>query len=489
MRFVVCSLLFIFALNISAADLDALRKQAGDGKADAQYQLGELLYEARTVARDVNAARQWISKAAAQGHARAQYRLASMHLLGEGGGRDVAAGLELFKKCLPALTKEAEAGEADAQGKLGILFAKGVGVEKNAETAAQWFSKSAKQDNAKAQADLGSAYLSGQGVEMNPTLAGEWFARAAKAGFGPAMIHLASLELQGRGRRQNLEAGKQWLNRAAALKHPGDAGRARTLLDRLATQAPKPLPDMDKLQARAKKGEVEAQLELARRFENGLGLPMDSVATVKWFVEAIRQGSPEAAHRLGGLYALGRRVGKDANLAARFWSLSARMGYPAAQIDWGVMCAKGEGTSRDPAQAYYWFVVARKTVIDPKQVATLDRLQALASTELTPDEVFDIPQVAAKYKAPGAPALLKAMALAEYGNGTAQFELGQALAEGTGVVKDESQAWVWLSLAAKQTGQKMKDAAKARDALEISEKEKQAAQKKIKAFKLLTVPK
>jgi TPR repeat protein len=485
MRAVGFILVFVVTASVAAADLSALRKQAAEGKAAAQYQLGELLYEARKVARDLDAARRWTTQAAEQGHARAQYRLASMQLLGEGGPRDVKAGMALFKKCLPALTKESEAGQADAQGKLGILFARGVGVKKDPNAATQWFSKAAKQGNIKAQADLASAYLTGQGIEANPTQAGQWFTRAAEAGHGPAMIHLASLELQGRGRRQNLKVGKQWLMKAAAVRHPGDAQRARTLLERLATRAPQLLPDMDALIARAGKGEVDAQLELARRHETGAGLPVDTSQTIAWYLRAIQLGSPEAAHRLGGMFALGRGMKKDSVRAGRFWSLSARLGYPAAQIDWGVMCAKGEGTPRDPAEAYYWFVVARQSVSDPKQIATLDQLQALVSTELTPDEVFDIPPVAGKFIAPKSPALRKAMALAEYGDGASQFELAQALAEGTGLQKDSAAAFVWFSLAAKQ---KVKNAANAREALKISEKEKSTAQKKIKAFKPLSAP-
>ena len=48
--------------------------------------------------------------------------------------------------------------------------------------------------------------------------------------------------------------------------------------------------------------------------------------------------------------------------------------------------------------------------------------------------------------------------------------------------KDPAQAFVWFSVAAKQ---KVKNAAKARDALKLSELEKAAAEKKVKAFKPL----
>jgi hypothetical protein len=52
--------------------------------------------------------------------------------------------------------------------------------------------------------------------------------------------------------------------------------------------------------------------------------------------------------------------------------------------------------------------------------------------------------------------------------------------------KKPAEAFVWFSLAAKQ---KVKNAGQARDALKLSDKEKAAAQKKIKAFKPLPAPK
>ncbi len=479
-------LLLALAAHAPAADLPTLRKQAANGRAEAQYQLAEIFYEARGVARDLPVARDWATQAAAQGHARAQYRLASMQLLGEGGPRDAEAGLALFQKCLPALTKEAENGQPDAQGKLGILHVRGVGVKQDAAVAAQWFTKAAKQGNTKAQSDLASAYLNGQGMPANPTEAGRWFSRAAKAGHGQAMIHLATLELQGRGRRQNIKAGKQWLEKAAALKHPADAQRARTLLGRLVAQAPRKLPDMDELIVRAGKGDIEAQIDLAHRHETGAGLPMAPAQAAAWYTRATRLGSSVAGHRLGGMLVLGRGLKKDAARAAQLWNLSARQGNQAAQFDWAVMCAKGDGTARDPATAYYWTLVVSRASNDLRQLDFLRHMQAQLSTELTPDQVFDIPKEAANYKAPTAPALRKAMALAEYGEGAAQFELGQALAEGTGLGKSAVEAFVWLSLAAKQ---EVKNAGKARDALKLSAEEKAVALKKISAFKPLTAPK
>ena len=70
MRVVGFILLLALTANVLAVDFSALRKQAAAGEVDAQYQLGEILYEARGVARDLDASRRWATQAAGQGHAR-----------------------------------------------------------------------------------------------------------------------------------------------------------------------------------------------------------------------------------------------------------------------------------------------------------------------------------------------------------------------------------------------------------------------------------
>lgn len=58
----------------------------------------------------------------------------------------------------------AKRGHADAQAKLGSMYALGHGVPQDDTTAARWFRKAAEQGHADAQALLGVAYAEGQGV-------------------------------------------------------------------------------------------------------------------------------------------------------------------------------------------------------------------------------------------------------------------------------------------------------------------------------------
>ena len=64
----------------------------------------------------------------------------------------------------PELVKKAEAGDADAQCKLGGCYSFGRGVAVDYSQAYMWFAKSAEQGNAVGQNSLGCCYHTGEGV-------------------------------------------------------------------------------------------------------------------------------------------------------------------------------------------------------------------------------------------------------------------------------------------------------------------------------------
>jgi TPR repeat protein len=70
--------------------------------------------------------------------------------------------------------QQAEAGDAKGQYLLGVMYAIGDGVPKDAAKAAEWQQKAAAQGNADAQYILGFMYGEGQGVPKNYVLAHMW---------------------------------------------------------------------------------------------------------------------------------------------------------------------------------------------------------------------------------------------------------------------------------------------------------------------------
>ena len=68
----------------------------------------------------------------------------------------------------------AELGDAEAQNKLGFMYARGEGVAEDDQEAAKWYRKAADQGYAKAQFSLGLSYAKGEGVQEDGQEAVKW---------------------------------------------------------------------------------------------------------------------------------------------------------------------------------------------------------------------------------------------------------------------------------------------------------------------------
>lgn len=118
----------------------------------------------------------------------------------------LAAGILLLSWCslihagpIDDLLAEAQAGNADAQFKLGLAYDSGRGVPREIDTAKMWYSKSAEQGNVEAQNSLGSIYQE----EKNYQGARLWFEKAAAKKNALALNNLAYLHDLGLGTEQN----------------------------------------------------------------------------------------------------------------------------------------------------------------------------------------------------------------------------------------------------------------------------------------------
>ena len=63
-----------------------------------------------------------------------------------------------YRTAMRELLPLAENGDAGAQHYLGVMYANGLGVQKNYPLAASWFKKAAQQGNPKAQHSLALMY-------------------------------------------------------------------------------------------------------------------------------------------------------------------------------------------------------------------------------------------------------------------------------------------------------------------------------------------
>lgn len=135
------------------------------------------------------------------------------------------------------LQKLAEAGNAAAQNRLGLLYHDGQGVRQSYERAKHWFTKAAVQGHARAQVNLGTIYLVGHGFYQSDQLALFWFRKAAEQKEALAFAKLGLMYARGQGVSRDVIQAHMWYDLAVANRALG-AVEAR---DALAQQMTPPM--------------------------------------------------------------------------------------------------------------------------------------------------------------------------------------------------------------------------------------------------------
>ena len=88
--------------------------------------------------------------------------------------------------------QSADRSDADAQYRLGLMYATGQGVAQDFAQAAAWYRKAADQGDAYALANLGNMYLSGQNVPQDYVEAHMWYSLAASRATGDTQKEYAA---------------------------------------------------------------------------------------------------------------------------------------------------------------------------------------------------------------------------------------------------------------------------------------------------------
>jgi TPR repeat protein/AcrR family transcriptional regulator len=154
------------------------------------------------------------------GDANAQARLALIYLKGDGVAADPAAALRWTRAA-------ADAGQPVAEDLMGIYYREGKVVAADEDAAFTWFSAAAAKGNLKAMHSLAIAYAQGQGTPADEKQAVEWFRRAAERGYVDSAFNLALLYERGLGVPQDLKQALTWYAIAAQM---GDAQAAERVV-------------------------------------------------------------------------------------------------------------------------------------------------------------------------------------------------------------------------------------------------------------------
>ena len=119
---------------------------------------------------------------------------------------------------LADLRARAEAGDAEAQVQLGVMYALGSDVSQDDAEAIAWFRQAAEHMHFGAQYILGIMYNEGRGLppQQDVAKAVALYNTAAEQGLAGAQLYVGLMYAKGHGVPKNDVMGHMWLNLAAS---------------------------------------------------------------------------------------------------------------------------------------------------------------------------------------------------------------------------------------------------------------------------------
>jgi uncharacterized protein len=109
------------------------------------------------------------------------------------------------------------------------------------------------------------------------------------------------------------------------------------------------------VRAGALHGLVEAQTMLGQMLLDGMFVPADAKAALRWFESAAGGRHPEAMNMAGRCHELGWGTNVAPELAAAWYRKAATMGYAWGQYNLANLLLRGQGVAQDRRQALCWY--------------------------------------------------------------------------------------------------------------------------------------
>jgi TPR repeat protein len=204
--------------------------------------------------------------------------------------------------------KSAELGFPLAQATLGSLCLKGLEIpDYDIRKGINLLSTAARSRSLSARFNLGMAYYNGDGVLKDASQASRWFRLAVKQNFSEAQYTLGVLLLEGDENFPKKEdEGVRLLKLAAAQNH---LAAKEQLYKRGMGTPPRASVNSSTVKSTIKMDAI--QLEEARKYYAGVGVPQDYERALPLFRSLARGGNAEAARFLGLMLLTGRGCEKD----------------------------------------------------------------------------------------------------------------------------------------------------------------------------------
>jgi len=228
--------------------------------------------------------------------------------------------------------RKAEQGEISSQATVAFMYAKGIGTtERNEEEAVKWYRKAAIKGHLNSQFNLGVIYAKGRGVEQSYTEAYKWYHMAADQEDTTAQATLAMMCVKGIGTEKNSTAAFNWYHIAAKK---GNLDSMFNLAEMYANGVGVQKDDAQAFkwfQIAAEQDHVNAQLSLGYIYGKGLGIDRNDIESYHWYRKAAESGNPNAQFNLGVIYAKGRGITRNISEAKKWYQMAVNQGDQNAE--------------------------------------------------------------------------------------------------------------------------------------------------------------
>lgn len=355
-----------------------LRNAADCGILEAMELLGQCYARGTGVKKDLDQAETWFCTMAQRGGGEAMLTLALRYRWGKDVPRSMGRALSWLKRAQLAgltdaaeryhaqeqaaqeetpeqeLLSRAEAGDPDAQNRLGAQYAEGDGVPQDWEQAVEWFEKGAQQGNAIAQYNLSTCFCNGTGVEKDLQRSVEWLYKSAEQGYVQAQYTLALRYYRGEVVKQNPKQAAYWAEQAANQEDP----QAQNLLSWLFYKGTGVEQDLEKsifwMRKAAEQNHAESEYTMAWRYYEGDGVLKDPTQVVYWLQKCAVHGHANGQGFLGFCYDFGYGTQQNLHEAVHWYTKAAEQGVKVSQKRLAECLEQGLGVERDLKQAAYW---------------------------------------------------------------------------------------------------------------------------------------
>lgn len=225
-------------------------------------------------------------------------------------GKDYSGALKRYEEASKDVNEKIQ---ASALNRMGELYERGLGVERDYTRSFDLYQKSAILGNPYGQANLANSLFFGVGTRRNLPEALVWARKGAEGDVPMAINQVGWQYRTGMGVAVDTAEARRRYQRSAEL---GDLTGASQL------------------------GWMYAHVE-----------PIDYQLAMKWYRKAADQNDQTAENNIGYLYENGLGVSQDYSESASWYQTAAATGYARAQFHLGNLYDLGHGVPRDAAKA------------------------------------------------------------------------------------------------------------------------------------------